>query len=71
MKEEDMEDKRQVAQGKTPTPDKSTQLKLILDRMAIVQRRNGMEMPTIKGQARAYLFAMELDRLGFKAEDIK
>ena len=72
MKEEDMEDmKKPVPQGKTPMPDKLVQLKSVLDRMATTQRRYGMEMTTIKGQARAYLYAMELDRMGFKAEDIK
>lgn len=70
MREEDMEDNKKKPVS-VPVPDKATQLKLIIDRMAIVQRRNGMEMPTIKGQARAYLFAMELRDLGFKPEDLK
>ena len=51
--------------------DKTKQLKVIMERMAFLQRRYGMEMPTIRGQARAYLFAMEIKDLGFKAEDIK
>ena len=70
--DEDMEDvKKPAPQGKTPTPDKSAQLQAIINRMAFTQRRYGMEMGTIKGQTRAYLYAMELKEMGFKAEDIK
>ena len=39
--------------------------------MATMQRRYGMEMQTIKGLARAYLFAMELRDLGVKSEELK
>jgi hypothetical protein len=66
-----MDESKPKSQGKEPVIDKSLQLKAILDRMALVQRRHGMEMATIRGQARAYLFAMEVKELGFKPEDIK
>jgi len=79
MKEEDMED---MKPGKVvPVKDlKNTQnnivdreklLKSFIERMHVTQRKYGMEMVTIKGQARAYLFAMELKEAGFRAEDIK
>ena len=50
--------------------DKKKKINDIVNRMIFVQRRHAIEGTSIKNQTRAFLFALELQSIGAKPEDL-